>query len=283
MMKTPRWSFLRLFTLTTALLGCALVSSAAHAQLLPIEQQPARDILSFLRDAEVVASERLPYEIGINRPYKLTLKLGEREGACLFKDVEGQVKGHKEHWRYEIAAYLMDRALGMGMVPPTVERTFEGRKGSCQLWIESAETVWIVSERNRKEGVMIPGEKAQNWQRRLWLREAFDNLIGNDDRNMGNCLVTPDWRLILIDHSRGFRTARKYRKNLLYEGPEMQRRLPQNFVQRIDGIDAATLARVVGEYLTPEEQEAILARRDLLIGSVQNKIARYGIGDVLYR
>ncbi|MCK7469675.1 MAG: hypothetical protein MZU95_01865 [Desulfomicrobium escambiense] len=47
--------------------------------------------------------------------------------------------GFWEGWKYEIAAYVLDKLLGLGMVPPTVEKAMAGRPGSCQLWIEGTE------------------------------------------------------------------------------------------------------------------------------------------------
>ena len=37
------------------------------------------------------------------------------------------------------------------------------------------------------------------------LVRVFDQLIGNIDRNVGNLLITSDWRIWAIDHTRAFR------------------------------------------------------------------------------
>ena len=36
---------------------------------------------------------------------------------------------------------------------------------------------------------------------------VFDELIANTDRNQGNMLIDKQWKLWLIDHTRGFRTT----------------------------------------------------------------------------
>lgn len=49
-----------------------------------------------------------------------------------------------------------------------------------------------------------PSDQAASWNIQLVRAKMFDNLIGNDDPNLGNWLVDPAWNLILIDHSRAF-------------------------------------------------------------------------------
>ena len=77
-------------------------------------------------------------EEGVTRPWKLTLRRGEVVRYALWKDASGIRGGFWEGWKYEIAAYLLDKRLGVGMVPPTVEKALDGSPGSCQLWIEGA-------------------------------------------------------------------------------------------------------------------------------------------------
>ncbi len=91
---------------------------------------------SFLREAEVVDQEQLGREQGVTRPWNLTLRQGDVVRHALWKNPSGIKGGFLEGWKYEIAAYRMDKLLGIDMVPPTVEKEFLGSAGSGQLWIE---------------------------------------------------------------------------------------------------------------------------------------------------
>ena len=43
----------------------------------------------------------------------------------------------------------------------------------------------------------------------MQLVRLFDQLIYNIDRNIGNLMITNDWRIWAIDHTRAFRIARR--------------------------------------------------------------------------
>jgi len=48
------------------------------------------------------------------------------------------------------------------------------------------------------------------------LTRAFDCLIANEDRTQQNIRYKKDWRTILIDHSRSFRSSEKFQKQLVF-------------------------------------------------------------------
>jgi hypothetical protein len=96
-----------------------------------------------------------------------------------------------------------------------------------------------------------------------------------------------DWRMILIDHSRSFRTSGKYAKKLIYdekykEGPFLMKQLPRAFVEKLKALDAASIKGVVGEYLTDKEIEFVLIRRDLILKWLDKYIKKEGEENVLY-
>jgi hypothetical protein len=147
-----------------------------------------------------------------------------------------------ENRRREIAAYRLDKYIGLDMIPLTVEKIFEKTPGSCQLWIESQMSLREKTAR----GIETPPDKAAAWVRATYLQQAFDSLIANEDRNKGNVLVTEDWRAILIDHSRTFRTGRKFRIRLINEDKDatastVMLQLPRHFVDKIGGLSLEVL------------------------------------------
>ena len=104
----------------------------ALGQFTAAELAARSDWETFLREAEIVDRVQMEREEGVTRPWKLTLRRGEVVRYALWKDASGIRGGFWEGWKYEIAAYLLDKRLGVGMVPPTVEKALDGRPGSCQ-------------------------------------------------------------------------------------------------------------------------------------------------------
>ena len=108
---------------------------------------------------------------------------------------------------------------------------------------------------------------------------AWDNLIANQDRNVGDVFITEDWRLILIDHSLSFRTSKKYTKKLIKTGKgdkEPIKKLPRTFVENLKRLDFEKIKNAVGEFLKDKEIEAVLIRRDLLLQEIDRLIEKFG-------
>jgi hypothetical protein len=138
-----------------------------------------------------------------------------------------------------------------------------------------------------EQKIKTPSYKVFHWNRALYLQRAFDNLIANEDRHQNQFLITDDWRMILIDHSRSFRTSGKFAKKLIYdekfkEGPRLMKQLPRAFVEKLKGLDMESIKGVVGEYLTDKEIEHVLIRRDLILKWLDKQIKKEGEDKVLY-
>lgn len=239
----------------------------------------------FLKIAEIVAQEQ-PFERreAVTEPWVLTLEKDGVKNRAIWKDVEGRKKGFFENWRWEIAAYRLDKHLGLNMVPPTVERRFQGNRGSCQYWVTA-----MMSLRDKfEQKIKTPPIKVFYWNRAFYKQRAFDNLIANEDRHQNQYLITEDWRMILIDHSRSFRTAKKFTKKLIYdekykEGPTfIMKELPRGLYEKIKSLNAEVIKNAVGKYLTDKEIEAMLVRKDLIVKWIEDRIKKIGEAKVLY-
>jgi hypothetical protein len=276
-----------LFFIATVFLG-----APALAQLSDEQIRTRDELEEFLRSAEIVGSEEIGR--GVTRSLRLRLRAGETERFAVWKGVRGKMGGYLEGWQYEIAAYEMDRFLGVNMIPPTVEREFQDRPGSLQLWVENEGSLRDLLGAPRdlaqslSAGSLVPEPRQDHVQKRKYLAWAFDSLIANDDLTQENILYTEDWRIILIDHSRSFRSSRKYTTKLLYgrefEGgpPRLYKQLPHEFVARVRELDLESLQEVLGSYLTPKEIQAILKRKPLLLAEIDQIIRERGEDAVLY-
>jgi hypothetical protein len=259
------------------------LSFRAAAQFPP--EELARDGYweDFLATAEITARKQFRAPEAVTRPWKLTL---ERDGIsrnALWKNAHGKMHGYVEGWQYEVAAYRLDRYLGVNMVPPTVQRVFRRESGSCQLWINAR----MDLIKKDIDDIRVPPDKLRQWNLSTYLQRAFDNLIANVDRHQGNVLIGHDWELVLIDHSRSFRTSHKHVSELIYtehhpHGPRVMKKLPRRFVTRLEALDAETLESIVGPLLTERELEAVLARRVLILDEIEKLSAQQGVENVLY-
>lgn len=261
------------------------IGSPVLAQLTTDEQAEYEKWEEFLRTAKVVGSEQLPRSEGVTQPYELTLEKDGVTRKALWKNALGdRVGGYKETWKGEIAAYRLSRYLGLHMVPATVEREFQGDRGSCQIWIDAP----LNMETMLKKKLNPPGIKNTYFHRAIHIQRAFDNLISNEDRHQRNYLITEDWRMILIDHSRSFRTTKKFTTKLIYDENNKENKtfimasMPRSLYDALKALTAETVRTVVGEYLTDEEIAATMARRDLMIAWLDKHIAKEGETKVLY-
>ena len=237
----------------------------------------------FLKDAEIVSFYQQKSREAVTEPWTLTLEKDGIKRNALWKDVEGRSKGSLENWKWEIAAYRLDKYLGLNMVSPTVERRFQGNRGSCQIWAE----YWIKATVKNEKKIKVPSYKIDFYNKANYLRWAFDNLIGNEDRHSGNIFITKDWRIILPDHSRSFRTSRKFTKKLIYtekhkEGPKIMKELPRAFVEKLKSLNFELISDIVGEYLTEKEINAVILRRGLILKVIDERIKELGEDKVLY-
>ena len=261
-----------------------LVPLQAPAQMTAEEIAEREKWEKFLEEA-VITAESQPWKGGeaVTNPYEVTLEKDGVVRKAVWKDCQGMMKGYLESWKWEIAAYRLDKHLGLNMVPPTVEKKKGGRTGSCQIYAG----VMDFKEKFDKK-IETPTLRVANLTLAIYLQRAFDNLICNEDRHQQNYRLTEDFRLLLIDHSRSFRTSKASTRNLLYdekrkENPKfIMAQLPRDFVEKLRELDAATLKEVVGEYLTDKEIEATMTRRELMLAWLDKRAKELGETAVLY-
>jgi hypothetical protein len=261
-----------------------VVSLPLQAQFTPDEVAEREKWEEFIQTAEIVdRAQPWGSRQAVTNPWEVTLEKDGTRKKAIWKDCQGRMQGYLENWKWEIAAYRLDKYLGLNMVPPTVEKPYKGRSGSCQLYAGA------MSLREQKDNkIETPSYKIIHVNRALYLQRAFDNLIANEDRHRENYRFTEDFRMILIDHSRTFRTTKKFTKNLIYDEKNRENRtfimkhLPEAFVDKLKSLDHAVIRDVVGEYLTDKEIEAVLIRRDLILDWIDKRIQKLGKENVLY-
>jgi hypothetical protein len=95
-------------------------------------------------------------------------------------------------------------------------------------------------------------------------------------RNQGNMLWTSDWTLWLIDHTRAFRLDRTLTK------PDRLVRCDRALLEALRELTFEQMDRAMGDVMTKDEMNAVLARRDALVKHFADRIAQYGEPAVLF-
>jgi hypothetical protein len=165
-----------------------------------------------------------------------------------------------------VAAYELDKLLGLGMVPPTVLREVNGRAGSLQLWVDGCR------EWSEQDGREAPTDERS---RELSRMKMFDALLGTGEREGRDILIDGAGNLILIDHSRAFAPVGTL-------PPDPPARADRLMVEKLRGLDRKRVEAVFKRLLDAEEIRSLLARRDLLIAHLDRLIAEKGEAAVLF-
>ncbi len=177
----------------------------------------------------------------------------------------------KDTYRYNIAGYRVAKLIGLTTVPMSVERNVEGKNAAVTWWVDDVQ----MDEKDRMK-TKAQGPDPVRTSKQIQIMRIWDELIQNRDRNQGNILWTHDWTMWLIDHTRAFRLN----NNLLK--PEQLSRCDRGLLERLRALTPEALAQAVGNSLTKQEQEALLARRDKIIKHYDDRIARLGEPVVLF-
>lgn len=160
-----------------------------------------KSTLLILKQGEITVQGEFVW--GSNYTFLAEVQAAETTLAAVYKPSRGQ----RPLWDFapttlahrEVAAYLVDQALGWNLVPPTVyRRRGPVGAGSLQLFVEHNPEYHYFN---------ITQEDRQ----RLRPVALFDLLINNADRKGSHILFDPDGHLWLIDHGLCFHEEEKLR------------------------------------------------------------------------
>ena len=269
----------------SAPLGPALALLAAiSAAPLPAQSGGSRGLSpaeqeNFLLTAKVIESHTLAE--GVTGSIRATLSDGKLthdahiqhvdESEPSFELAAGYELNFRDSYKFNIAAYQLDRMLGLGMIPAAVERKIDGKPAALSWWIDDV----MMTEKTRYASKLEPPD-SDVWNQQIYRVRVFDQLIYNVDRNLGNIVITNDWKVWMIDHTRAFRLHKKLNK------PQHLMKCDRHFLQALRNLDREECRRKFRGVLKRSEISALLARRNLIVSYFEREAAEQGEGAVLF-
>jgi hypothetical protein len=257
----------------------SVATAPAAAPDLTVEQMK-----DFLKNARVIRSRQTTK--GVTAPKRVTLSNGALTHDAVFQSVDerqtvANLSGggrsattelnFVDSYRYNLAAYALAGELGLDhMMPVHVERRWSGASGSMSWFVDT-----LMDESDRiKKNIQPPNPTEWNYQ--MYRMRVFSSLVRDTDRNLTNVLITPAWKVMMIDFSRGFRLQAE----LMHE--KDLARMDRALWLRLADLSKESVKKAVGDWLTNPEIDAMLKRRDLLIAHFNKLIAAQGEEKILY-
>ncbi len=277
----------RICSALLALLLASVVAVPSYAQAVaaaPAPQLSVEQMRDFLKNAKVIRTRGTSK--GVTAPKRLTLSDGVVTHDAVFQAIDEKRMvatlggggrqsttelNFVDSYRYNLAAYALSGLLGLDhMMPVYVERRWNGQSGSISWFV----TAMMDEGERLKKKVQPPN--SMDWNYQMYRMRVFAALVRDTDRNLGNVLITPDWKIFMIDFTRAFRLQ-----------PDLQHtkdlnRLDRALLPKLETLDREGVKKAVGDWLTSGEIDAMLKRRDLLVAHYKKLMAEQGEDKVLY-
>jgi len=229
------------------------------------------DLETFLKQARIQSVEKgqIP---GRTNAWNITLSDGKTVRRAVFKHVDFlRPTLLPDSYRYELAAYEMDKILALNRIPPVVEREIEGVNGSLQLRLEHC----IPLDELQRTVAKPPDVRA--FENQLEELNVFENLVYCVRKEEDDVLVQKDgWKVYRVDFSEAFSTARN-----LIPGQEISR-CSKKLYRSLQGLNEEAVSERLQRFLNLEEIEALFERRAKIVNTIALLIQKKGRAAVLF-
>jgi len=245
-------------------------SSQSHVQ--ESEEPPGPvDIEQFLRTADIVDVRKTAVP-GRTEPWRVTLKSGGVSHRAIFKYIDRpRPELLPDSYHYELAAYELSKALGLGFVPPVVERRVEDLAGSLSLFVENA-----VTESERKARKARPDDP-EALDRALADLRVFVGLVNDNCDNDDDVLVSgSDGVVYRVDFSQAFAPNGKTFPDCKFE------KCSSKLYRKLAAWDDRAMTGLLAPYLNHEEIRALFRRRRAMVDAIDKMIRSRGEENVLF-
>jgi hypothetical protein len=245
---------------------------------VPVQSAPTlsdAEIEQFLLRAKVIKTKGISK--GVTGTLRATLSDGKLTHDAQIQTIDQTLQqfsgssggvefNFRDSWTFNVAAYKIDRLIGFNCVPVSVARRHSQQEAAFTWWLDDVmmdeqERLKLKADAQKKPELKGKGEPPDTevWNQQMQMVRLFDQLIANIDRNLGNIMITNDWRAWPIDHTRAFRTNKDLKT------PANVTRVDRKVLEGIKALDKETLRRATGKYLSTFQIDAVLARRDAIV------------------
>ena len=219
--------------------------------------------LRLLSEGEMEVEGPIPWSS--NATLLATVRVGDESTLAIYKPQRGE----SPLWDFplgtlgqrEVATFLVDQALGWGLVPPTVLRDGPYGSGSVQLFVEAQEEINFFT-------IQDDAGYADDLRRLA----ALDLICNNADRKAGHCLVDRDGRLWAIDNALTFHVDPKLRTVIWdFAGTRLPARIGSDLKRMLGllGDREQGLGRALEDLLSEEEVAALAQRAQHLFAAMR--------------
>lgn len=277
MQNTPPYSRLPLLV-AGLLLGSALLLAQKEAAT-PSTKLSDEETEQFLRTAKVIQYK--PTSKGITNSMRATLSDGRITHdshiqtidvtKAVFQGTRGAELNFRDTWKFNVAAYRLGRMLGVDMIPMSLERKWGGNAAAYTWWVDDV----LMDEGTRLSRKVQPPDP-EAWNKQMYAVWIFDQLIYNMDRNVQNLLITKDWKVWMIDHTRAFRLHETLPE------PKNLKKCDRKLLAALRQLNQEDLSRQLIPYVIKQEIKALLGRRDKIVKRFEELIAEKGENNILY-
>lgn len=181
-----------------------------------------------------------------------------------------------DSYKNEIAAYELNKLLGLHLVPPIVEREINDKRGSLSLFLEG-----FLREGQRRRRNIEPTDP-KRFKETLEELRVFENLTYSrglcQQRALEDIFIMQEenWKVWRVDFSEAFNPTLELITDC--EITCCSRRLFQN----LQKLDSNVVKDKLNPYLNDKEIDALLKRKELIVEIIRKLIEERGEDSVLF-
>jgi hypothetical protein len=235
------------------------------------EDESREDTEYYLANAAVIGYHREAVP-GRTAADKVDLDDGETRRRAMFKTVDTRRPTQiPDSYKYELAAYALDKLLGFEKIPPMMEREIESTKGSLQILVQNC----FGLDKQQRENLTPPDSQA--FVNALEEINVFENLVYCERKELDDILIQKEsWKIFRVDFSEAFPPI----PDLIPEQKII--RCSKTLFQNLQKLSDEVIKARLKNYLNDDEMSALFRRKALIIKTLKKLIEEKGKRAVLF-
>ena len=220
------------------------------------EEKNKKELEHYLRTAQIVSA--IPDEdAGRTEPWRINLSDGKQRLKGWFKHIN-RVRPHMmpDSYKYELAAYELDKLLDFNIVPPTVEREIKGVKGSLQLFVEDYTPLNVLK---RRKDEILASDKIKSALQEIVVFEILTYCQRNSESEKDILIHETNAKVCRVDFGQAFETEPHFPPGI--DDVTCSVKIKKN----LENLSRDMIETALSPFLNEEEISALLARKELLL------------------